>query len=190
MNTKESRNKNSPYTKEDAYKTLETINMWINSCDTKTSIIMGFYEVALTIFLSSDCLSYVVNILNKIYELNNNIHIIYIFFIILSALIFIYGNLQLLLVLVPRIILGTKSKKRYNSLMFYGSISKIDSYEEYAKKVKNISDENQILNDLLFQIYSASKICSKKFYHQKLGLFFTVLGIGLFIILIIIGILL
>lgn len=42
------------FTRDDAYKTLETINMWINNCDTKTSVVLSGVGVVATIILSSD----------------------------------------------------------------------------------------------------------------------------------------
>ena len=52
------RNKNSVLSKDDANKALDNINMWINNCDTKTSIILGFYATIITICFTTDFLDY------------------------------------------------------------------------------------------------------------------------------------
>ena len=51
--------------KEDLYHILDTINMWINNCDTKASIILGIIGVVFSIVFSSDYIRIVKRILEK-----------------------------------------------------------------------------------------------------------------------------
>lgn len=59
---------NTNFTKDDAYKTLDTINMWINNCDTKASIVLGSIGVVATILLSSDFVHPIKNIIEKVFS--------------------------------------------------------------------------------------------------------------------------
>lgn len=177
---------NNIYNKQDAYKTLDTVNMWINNCDSKASILLGFYGVIISIFLLSDCIVFIRNCFNNIIQTSKICGIIYITLSIIFPVLFAIGIFQLAMVIVPHVTLGTNQIERFDSVMFYGSISNIKSYNEYCKKIKKTYD-NDIIDDLLFQIYSASKICNNKFRHLKIGLLLSLYSICLFSIVLIVG---
>lgn len=178
----------SVFTKEDANKALDNVNMWINNCDTKTSIILGFYAIIVTICFSTDLLNIQIRIFSYFLKDICFFKIIYIIIHLATFLIFIIGIIELLKVIIPRIILKTQSGN-YNSILFYGSIAKnTPTYEKYCEEVRKITDQKDILNDLLFQIHSASIICNKKFYYQKIGLILTTISMILFLVTSLFGI--
>lgn len=177
------------FSKDDAYKTLDTVNMWINNCDTKVSIILGIYGVLISIFLSSDYVSKILELLHKAIDNPSFCDISYLVVLSFSVALFLIGLCNLIRVIVPRIILGTNKKTgndKFDSIMFYGSIAQIESFDKYCEKVNTV-DDSKILKDLLFQIYSASDICNKKFRRQKSGVLFSLVGIAFFAGMIVIG---
>ncbi len=177
------------FTKEDANKALDNINMWIGNCDTKTSIILGFYAAIVTICLSTDFLDIQSNIFAYFFKDLTVIKVIYIIVHLGAILVFVFGIIELLRVIVPRIILKANSKENFKSLLFYGSIAEITpTYEKYCEEVAKIKNEQEILDDLLFQVHSAAIICNKKFHYQKIGLFLTTISMIIFFITTIIGI--
>lgn len=177
-------------TKDDANKALDNINMWINSCDTKSSIVLGFYATIITICLSTDFVKVQSEIITDFLKNINFWVILYIIAHFGAIFAFVIGIIELLKVIVPRIILKTASEEKFESLLFYGSIAKnAPTYEQYCKKIKKYDDEEDIIKDLLFQVHSAAMICNKKFHHQKIGLVLTTISVLIFGVTTVIGIL-
>ena len=175
-------------TKEDANKALDNINMWINNCDTKTSIVLGFYATIITICLSTDFVDVQADIFSYFFSDITFIKIIYLIIHGCSIISFVIGIVELLVVIVPRIILKTNSKENFNSVLFYGSIAKnMPQYSDYKNKIEEITQDKKILDDLLFQIHSAALICNKKFFHQKIGLLLTTISVIIFFITTVVG---
>lgn len=182
--------------KDDAYNILDTINMWINNCDTKVSIVLGFYATIITIALSTDFIDIQYSILSYAVENVNFWYGLYLSFYIITIIGFLVGVFLLLKVIVPRILLKPKSSQKKNnqkdfkSIMFYASIcNNYSDFDCYKKKVYETHDECDILEDLLFQIHSVALICTGKFKFQKIGLITSIAFAFAFIILVIIGIL-
>lgn len=177
--------------KEDANKALDNINMWINNCDTKASIVLGFYATIITICLSTDFVDIQADIFSHFLSDATVIKIIYLAIHICSIISFVIGMVELLVVIVPRTILKTNLKEDFVSVLFYGSIAKnMPKYNDYKYKVEAITQDKVILDDLLFQIHSAALICNKKFFHQKIGLLLTTISVTIFFITTVIGMLL
>lgn len=170
-------------TKEDANKALDNINMWINNCDTKTSIVLGFYATIITICLSTNFVDVQANIFSYFCSDVTFIKILYLIIHICSIVFFVMGIIELFVVIVPRILLKTDSNEKFDSVLFYGSIAKnMPQYSKYKSKVEGITQDKEILDDLLFQIHSAALICNKKFFHQKIGLLLTTISVIVFFI--------
>lgn len=179
----------SIFTKDDANKALDNINMWIGNCDSKVSILLGLYAAIITIALSTDFLEIQSDIVTKIITNTNCVKVIYGIFYFGTIVVFLVGVILLIKVVTPRIILGTETEEKFNSVIFFSSIAKNNiSYEEYREKVSNIIDDKQILDDLLFQVYSAASICEEKFKNQKWGLLLSTIAIILFFIETVVGV--
>lgn len=170
-------------TKDDANKALDNINMWINSCDTKTSIVLGFYAAIITICLSTDFVNLQTDILTYFFDDVNFFKVIYIILHLGAILTFGIGIIELLRVVLPRIVLKTNSNEKFNSLLFYGSIAhNFPVYSKYQEEVSKITSEERLLDDLLFQVHSAAIICNKKFFLQKIGLILTIISLIVFLL--------
>ena len=172
--------------KDDAYKTLDTVNMWINNCDTKVSVILGIYGVIISLAFSLDYISKIKAIFIKFNQ--NHLFLRYPYFIvaIISVVLIFVGIYKLLKVIIPRIILGAKKNGDFDSIMFFGNVAKFESYKSYCKKV-GLATSESVLDDILFQIYAASKICNTKFKNQKIGLVLSLSGIVTLLVILIIG---
>lgn len=181
--------KSGVFTKEDANKALDNINMWINNCDSKVAILLGFYAVIITIALSTDFLKIQSEIVTKVITNPNVCKVTYGLFYVGSIIVFLIGVVFLFKVVIPRIIRDTEAQENYNSVIFFSSIVKNNSsYEAYREKIYNLTDEKQILDDLLFQVHSAALICEEKFKYQKWGLLLSSIAIIFFFIETIIGV--
>lgn len=166
----------------DYFQVLNTVNSWIFNCDTKVSIILATYGVIVTAFLSSDVGSVIANIIKQCIESHTVCNIIYLL-VFVGALIFLgYGIYKLICVLLPKIDLTEKS------IMFFGSVSTFKSFPDYQQKVATYAGDNvKTQEDILFQIYAASNICSQKFKNQKKGLILTLWASLVIIVWFIIG---
>lgn len=151
------------------FKVLDNVYQWTMNCDTKASILLGGYGVAASLLLVTDTIKDIIDIFKC--SLNNVsfFNIVYLIMFIVSCICLIIGLGYLISVLVPRI------SKTKDSLMFFGLVSSRESYEIYEKQIRETNEEN-VITDLTNQIYAASKICTKKFKHQKRGLIFSVIG--------------
>lgn len=180
------------FDKSDAYKILDTINMWINNCDTKASIMIAAMGIVTTMLCSTDIFNFVSSVIFSSLKVFSGWMIVYNIVIWLSIISMMVGIVFLICVIMPKIITtfatmndsGNTEKETYVSYMFYGSIAKknlFKDFDTYYSEVESISDE-QIIKDLCYQIYSASIICNRKFNNFKKGLFFVFGGFLIFVL--------
>lgn len=144
---------NKNYTREDAYKTLNMINEWIRSSDTKTSILMTM--VALFSSLSISMFETLKNIISFSANpfLSTIIVIVFVLYIFLFIVIFYFSFISL----VARICIKNINSK---SLFFFGNIADLEK-NEFIEKTSKIVDKD-IINDLKEQIVINSKIAKMK----------------------------
>lgn len=177
------------FQRDDAYKTLDTVNFWIDSCDTKASILLAFIGILLTIIFTSPVFEDIGDVFSSIFESNRCTLVC---LVIISSILCFLGIISLLAVIVPRVIIVPQrktSKKTSNasSFMFYGTISQID-YSSYKKQMSAMSNlRDPVMRDLLFQIHSASVICTKKITHLKFGVILFFVGFLLLGISVLLG---
>lgn len=196
------------FSKEDAFKALDTINMWINNCDNKASIILGSIGVITSIMISSDFAKVIKNIIKSVFMDIELCKIIYFIISLIAFLICMTGVASLVVCIVPTIILNkSKSKKvqkrflkinknkkdkqivvnTQSSLMFYGIIATTE-YDEFYNLIKSNCDNfDNVMADLTFQIHSASVICKLKFERLKRGIILFIFGFLICFVLVIIG---
>lgn len=155
--------------KFDSFKyTYDNINSWINNVDNKISILLAFLVAIM---------GYVFSINNEIYQKNIQFFIIFVVIILLVC-----GCLLCIFVLKGRV----KSKINYTSMIFFGSISRMDRKEYFDRSEK--SNEKLLINDIKNQVYINSCICSKKFKLYNLALNCLIVAIILILIVHIINI--
>lgn len=174
------------YSIEDAYKILDNINTWIVNSDTKASIILGLIGVLFTIIFSNlDFINILIKLINKIFDNILFSDIVYLIIMLFSIVLFINGIYNLILVLIPKLKINNNNKK---SILYFGSICSFESANEFKHKVYH-TKKAELLDDLLNQVYINSGICTKKFNNYNAGLRNIILGILVFLIFYILGIL-
>ena len=154
---------NCEYTKDDAYKTLETINIWISNIDTKVSFALALIGVISTLIFNSklpDAFKRVSEV-SKLGELSGGEVIGAILVVVLYILSFI-SIMCFMLAITARV----KNENNNKSIFFFGSIASM-SLSEYKEKINGMN-VNSIVEELQEQIHTNSKICSKKvkFYNR------------------------
>lgn len=153
---------NDKYNKEDAYQTLELINFWISNIDTKTSfalayvaVLMGFAFAHGTPTVFKEIMDTCPPAMASIFKL-----------ILVLAL---YGasmgaTIHLFLAVIARV----KNDSGKTSLLFFGAISEM-SLNDYKSKILNMDDKD-ITKDLLEQVHTNSKICTRKIKRYNSGI--------------------
>lgn len=61
------------------------------------------------------------------------------------------------------------------SYLFFGSIAQYSSYEQYKNDVLN-ANEDDIIDDLLNQVYQNSIICNNKYKNFNVGIKYFIIG--------------
>ncbi len=160
------------YTKEDAYKTLEIINSWISNIDTKVSFSLAMIGVLSSFIFNSELPRSFkrVSQVSKLAELNGGEIIGVILVAILYILSFI-SIISFMLAITARV----KNENNNSSIFFFCSISS-RSLQEYKQKI-NEMNVNNIIDDLQEQIYTNSKICTRKVMFYNIGSKFLLLTI-------------
>lgn len=193
------------YSKEDAYKTLDMINMWIGNVDSKISYSLTFIGVLLGFFFTGKkpiqisqvlkkILMKIQQIFNKEYELIfKGIELKDIISVIILVLIciFIFKSIMACIYLYKGI-RGRIDSNVYEenelitkSNIFWNSISSM-KYLDFYKNINNL-DESELLKDISSQIFINSKICTEKFENYNKGVGYIVDSIIIFFIYTIIG---
>lgn len=180
--------KKNNYT-EDLPSILDRIIVWTDNCDSKTSIILGGLGVIAGIFLASDYVSKIIEIIRFMTSDINVWSVIYLVLFHGSIAVLLAGCFFLIRVLIS--VTDTKSYKdrgvKEESLVFFSSIAKNKTLSEYKKKVQK-TDNAQFEEDIISQIYVCSIICDAKFRNYKTGLLLSLLGFGIFSVTAIVGI--
>ena len=167
---------------------LDRNTAWIENCDSKTSIILGSFGVIAGIFLATD---YVSKFKGILCHMTSNVFfwtIIYIIFCIFAISLILAGCVCWITVLFARVNPNEFSNRgiKSDSLIFFSSIVKHKSLSSYKQKLEKC-ETVQMEEDLISQIYICSIICDKKFKYYKLGLLFASIGLILFVVLFVIG---
>lgn len=136
---------------------------WTNNCDTKSSIILAFIGVLVSIAFTSDYILQTIEsqIQNIICYWNDGIGS----FSLPATLMFLFLLSFTILIGVSSVYsiaaLTANIKCKDDSIIFFGKIT-TKTKEEYIEQAQNISDE-EYKKDKLIQIYNCSKICDNKF---------------------------
>ncbi len=179
---------NLKYEKDDLYQSLDRTTTWIENCDTKTSVVISGIGIIAAIILSSD---YITKIKSIIKYMIDNLSFWTAVFLLITAIALVFcisGCYHLYRVLVPRVDTGLYKEKGLNSesLIYFLAISKRKSFIDYKSELEKCS-ENNLINDIISQIYICSKICSQKFDYYTRGLNLVVIGLISLGIMMIIG---
>lgn len=186
---KASPNKNLTQKIDIATQTLERNIGFINSCDTKTSIVLTSIGVLLTIILTNDGLSAIFQIASSCISGKTFCDVLYVVGFLASVGMLILGIWNLVRVLIAKIEPLNKFKKpsAEPSMIFFSGILNVGNKAVYRNRFLAMKDE-ELLDDLISEIYINSEIAKQKYRHYNLGLKLTAWGFALFILMLLAGI--
>lgn len=169
-----------------ATQTLERNINFVSTCDNKTSIILTIVGVLFAIILTSDGINLIFNIVKSCIYGKTFCDILYLISFIASALLMGYGIFSLVTVLFGR----TNRKKSFvksHSRIFFSGIVEYADNKEYKKNFYSMTRQ-ELLNDLITEIYINAEIAKIKYQKYNIGLKFSIIGFLLFVSILFIGI--
>lgn len=156
------------YGQEEAFNLLNRIDAWIRNCDTKFSILLAllgiFFGLTINVFSTFTELVNIINAWDETIKMDK------IVCATCCVLVLVYIVLIILCTIFSIIGINAKLKNATKNPLFFGNIAKYKNLREFEKNVKNLTKEEYIslLNE---QIYTNSKICTKKYLYYKKALF-------------------
>lgn len=193
------------YSKDDAYKTLDMVNMWIGNADSKISYSLTFIGVLLGFFLTTSKPINISEVVNKTLikiqeifnqgiqltlqsiELKDSISVI----ILVLICVFIFTSVIACIYLYKGI-KGRIDPEIYKqnglvtkSNIFWNSISN-QKYVDFYKNIRDL-DESNLMKDISSQIFINSKICTEKFENYNKGVKYIIISVIIFFVYTIIG---
>lgn len=152
------------YDKEDAYRTLELINSWINNVDTKASFALAFQT-----FLIGSCINNGLPAGIKTFiDVTPKQRTCVIWINVIAVSIFLIACTSASTYLLLTLVAKTRNKARKKSVMFFGTIAAY-SLNDFKAKTMNMS-ESELIKDLLEQVHTNSEICMTKFQRYNMGI--------------------
>lgn len=171
---------------EIATKTLERNIGFITACDNKTSIFLAILGVILTIVFTNTDLNDLLNIITECISSKAFGDLLYLVFLVSSFVLLLSGIMKLCKVLVgstDEIARGINSPPSH---IFFSGIQKNESFVNYSESFRTLSKE-EVLNELLSQIYINSDIANSKYKYFNSGLINSIIGLGFFCIFLLTG---
>ena len=156
------------YCKEDAYRTLDRINFWLNSFDTKAYYLLVIFGVVGTIIFTNNFLDNV-NLCNWSSR-NNFVNIIYLLLYIMIILSFITSLYYLVRCIRPR---SESPIKKDNITIFHYRYIAENMDHDKILNIEKLTDK-EIVKTINNQIYVCSIICVKKESNLKHAINFMV----------------
>lgn len=175
---------------EKSLKKLEFINQWISNCDTKSSFVMTFFGIIITIIFTSNIGNEMIQSISfsKANEIDwksvrRFITLLITISFFISAVITLYN---IYLTLIGRIDskIYSQEKLNVNSNIFFGGISE-KTFKDFETETNGENDD-KYLNDINSQIFINSNIVNEKFKHYNRSLLWLLVTFGLFLIYILI----
>ena len=157
--------------------TLDLVNGWILSADTKVSISSGVFSIIVTImaFVADKIL----NNVDKTNGVNKKFFIGFLISLSLAIILFLVSELFLFLAIKPNLIEGKNNKEKSEVPTFsiyYSEICRFKNAEDYIFAARN-SSEKQFEDEVLKEVYCNSKICLRKMVRFRWGLWLGLISI-------------
>lgn len=159
---------------EKATKKLDSINQWISNCDTKSSFVLTFFGVVLTIIFTSKVGEEMISSFSFQNADEVNQKTVTNFVLLLISLFFIIGSL-ITFYYIYLTLKGRINDKVYeqnalntNSNIFFRSIAS-KTFENFEKE-SNSEGKSEYLNDLNSQVFINANIVTLKFKHYNKSL--------------------
>ena len=175
------------YKIEIATQTLERNIGFVTNCDNKTAIVLAAFGVLLAIILTNEGLNQIFNIVKACIATKTFCSLLYLLCFAGAIFSMVLGMFNLGSVLVAKTSEEAIGRKDENSRIFFAGIRKNGDYNTYHQKFCAMSKED-LLNDLIEQIYINADIASIKYATYNRGLRRTTVGFLFFVVLLLIGI--
>lgn len=167
---------------------LETVNFWINSVDTKASILLASYGVIISVLLSQPIIDHIIKITKSLFQIRSFSTSIISVFVVFVPVLFFTGIALLVKSLTPRIIKKNGGSVSIQSISFFAAVSQHKTFDSYLQKVYECQNDTEFYeNDLLTQIYFASRICTRKHVDLRRGIILSATAVFFFIVLLAFG---
>lgn len=160
---------------------------FVTNCDNKTSIVLAAFGVLLAIILTNEGLNEIFNIVKACIATKTFCSILYLLCFAGAIFFMVLGMFNLGSALVANTSEEAIGRKDENSRIFFAGIRKNGDYNTYCQKFCAMSKED-LLNDLIEQIYINADIASIKYATYNRGLRCTIVGFIFFVVLLLIGI--
>lgn len=175
------------YKIEIATQTLERNIGFVTNCDNKTSIALASIGALLAVIFTNDGVSAVFNIIKSCAEVKTFSNILYLICLVSSIFVTALGMYKLGSVLVARVSEEAPGRKQENSKIFFSGIRRCGDCKTYSSRFYAMNRED-LLEDLVEQIYINADIASVKYAKYNLGLKCTIVGFISFVFVLIIGV--
>lgn len=188
VHVKVSQKENLTHKIDIATQTLERNIGFVNSCDSKTSIVLTMIGVLLTLILTNDGLTAISHIISHSVFGNTFCDILYFIAWLASVGMLVMGIWNLVSVLIAKTKPSTKNSNptTSSSMIFFGGILKVGDRTVYHNKFLTMTDQ-ELLDDLIAEIYTNAEIATQKYRRYNQGLKLTVWGFVLFILMFLAG---
>lgn len=170
-----------------ATQTLERNIGFVTNCDNKTSIVLTAFGVLITIILTNEGLNEIFNIVKSCIATKTFCSILYLLCFAGAIFAMVLGMFNLGNVLIAKTSEEVIGRNDENSRIFFSGIRKNGDHNVYHQKFCAMNKED-LLNDLIEQIYINADIASIKYATYNRGLRCTIVGFVFFVILLLIGI--
>lgn len=175
------------YKIEIATQTLDRNIGFVTNCDNKTSIVLAAFGMLLAIILTNEGLNEIFNVVKVCIETKTFCSILYLLCFASAVFSMVLGMFNLGSVLIAKTSEEAIGRKNENSRIFFAGIRKNGNYNTYHQKFCAMSKED-VLSDLIEQIYINADIASVKYATYNRGVRRTVVGFVFFVVLLLIGI--
>lgn len=171
---------------EKAQKRLELVNQWITNCDTKSSFILTFYGVMLTIIFTSDMGKEMMNVFSFEVADKWNWESVKNFLLFILVIAFL-GSIGKSFYHIYNTLRARINSDVYeqtglitSSNLFFGTIAQ-KNFQDFEQATNKESEEDY-LKDLNSQIFINSKIADEKFKHYNKSICWTFISLGGFLL--------
>ena len=175
------------YKIEIATQTLERNISFVANCDNKISIALAAFGVLLAIILTNEGLNKIFDIIKTCIQIKTFCSSFYLICFAVAIFVMLRGMFNLGSVLIAKTSEESIGRKDENSRIFFAGIRKSGDYKTYNQRFCAMSRED-LLNDLIEQIYINADIASTKYATYNLGLKRTSIGFIMFVALLLVGI--
>lgn len=180
-------NEDLDYKIEIATQTLERNIGFIANCDNKTSIALAAFGVLLAIILTNEGINKIFDIIKTCIQIKTFCSMFYLAYFAVAIFVMLWGMFNLGNVLIAKTSEESIGRKDEKSCIFFAGIRKSGNYKTYNQRFCAMSKED-LLNDLIEQIYINADIASIKYAIYNLGLKRTIIGFIMFVALLLVGI--